>query len=110
MSQGNYRVVNTKSLGFCDFTKIAEAIVFYKDGIMRNEPYTFIVFAVDDLEKRLVKEAPLESTTHPPTQCCNYTCSTSLGYPIMWNPFNKVVQCHNCGNIFLPTNSKAVKV
>ena len=24
------------------------------------------------------------------------------GDAVMWNPWNKVVQCHRCGHIFLP--------
>lgn len=41
-------------------------------------------------------------TEHPPTPCCNYVCSTENAYPVMWNPFNGVVQCHNCGEAYTP--------
>lgn len=41
---------------------------------------------------------------HPPTNCCNYICSTDIPYPVMWNQFSKVIQCHNCGQVFIPTN------
>jgi hypothetical protein len=50
------------------------------------------------------------SARHPKTLCCGYEAKTALPYPVMWNPFNKVVQCHNCGHVFepisLPTNAK----
>lgn len=36
--------------------------------------------------------------SHPPTPCCNYRAELSNTYPVFWNPFNKVVQCHNCGH------------
>jgi hypothetical protein len=39
---------------------------------------------------------------HPPTSCCNYRVLKSLSYPVMWNEFNRVVQCHNCGHVFGP--------
>ena len=27
------------------------------------------------------------------------------GETVKWNPYNKVVQCHNCGQIFVPKRS-----
>lgn len=33
--------------------------------------------------------------------CCGYKAKLN-GYPVMWNQFNKVVQCHNCGNVWVP--------
>lgn len=41
---------------------------------------------------------------HPRTPCCNYTCQARLPYVVSWNPFSKVVKCHNCGRVFVPTN------
>jgi hypothetical protein len=38
--------------------------------------------------------------SHPKTECCGYECSVNIPYPVMWNPFNKVVQCHNCGSVY----------
>ena len=26
-------------------------------------------------------------------------------HPVYWNPFNKVVQCHKCGTIFIPSSA-----
>lgn len=43
---------------------------------------------------------------HPTTLCCGYTCSTDLPYPVMWNPGNKVIQCHNCGHQWTPEDYK----
>jgi hypothetical protein len=39
---------------------------------------------------------------HLPTPCCKYRAELSNAYPIFWNPFNKVVQCHNCGHQYAP--------
>ena len=39
----------------------------------------------------------------PIVPCCDYVaCVAGADYPVMWNPFNKVVQCHNCGHIYVP--------
>jgi hypothetical protein len=38
----------------------------------------------------------------PPTLCCGYQPNPKLPHPVMWNPFNKVVQCHNCGQVWEP--------
>lgn len=38
------------------------------------------------------------------TQCCNYEAPEGIPYPVMWNQFNKVVQCHNCGEIYVPAD------
>jgi uncharacterized Zn finger protein len=40
--------------------------------------------------------------THPSTECCGYTADIKNPYPVYWNEFNKVVQCHNCGHVFKP--------
>jgi hypothetical protein len=34
------------------------------------------------------------------TPCCNYKFPEHVPGPIYWNPFNRVVQCHNCGQAF----------
>lgn len=36
------------------------------------------------------------------TQCCDYEPSSGIPYPVFWNPFNGVVQCHNCGTVYVP--------
>ena len=35
------------------------------------------------------------------TQCCNYEIDNEKP-PVMWNEFNNVVQCHNCGQVYVP--------
>lgn len=45
-------------------------------------------------------------TYHPTTLCCGYAASLDRPYPVMWNEFNKVVQCHNCGHQYTPENSE----
>jgi hypothetical protein len=37
-----------------------------------------------------------------PTACCGYIAPEPSPYPVMWNPWNKVVQCHNCGETYAP--------
>ena len=32
--------------------------------------------------------------------CCGYEVTEGIGGPILWNPYNKVVQCHACGAIY----------
>ena len=39
---------------------------------------------------------------HPPTRCCNYEGLSTMPHPVCWNPYNKVVQCHNCGHVYSP--------
>ncbi len=38
------------------------------------------------------------------TLCCQYLCPDDLAYPVYWNPYNKVVQCHHCGRVYVPTD------
>lgn len=33
------------------------------------------------------------------TPCCGYDCTREVN-PIVFNPYNKVVQCHNCGQVY----------
>ena len=47
-------------------------------------------------------KTPQEQAEHPPTECCNYSAPITIPYPVMWNEFNKVVQCHNCGHVWVP--------
>ena len=39
---------------------------------------------------------------HPTTRCCGYAAFKDSPYPVMWNPGNQVVQCHNCGCVYGP--------
>lgn len=40
------------------------------------------------------------------TPCCNYAVSIDQPhYPVAWNPFNRVVQCHNCGTTYEPAST-----
>lgn len=34
------------------------------------------------------------------TDCCGYISRTT--HPVKWNPFNREVQCHNCGAVWKP--------
>lgn len=34
-------------------------------------------------------------------ECCGYEL-VDKDHPVYWNPFNKVVQCHNCGTVYGP--------
>jgi len=36
--------------------------------------------------------------------CCGYQYKDD-DYPVMWNPWNKVAQCHNCGETYVPRAS-----
>jgi len=42
------------------------------------------------------------SENYRPTTCCGYTCSEDAPHPVMWNPYNEVIQCHNCGHQYEP--------
>ena len=33
--------------------------------------------------------------------CCGYVFQKN-DYPVFWNPYNEVVQCHNCGEVYVP--------
>lgn len=35
------------------------------------------------------------------TSCCNYEINNE-NPPVKWNEFNGVVQCHNCGHVYVP--------
>lgn len=39
---------------------------------------------------------------HPKTECCSYVADSDRPYPVFWNRFNRVVQCHNCGHVYSP--------
>ena len=39
--------------------------------------------------------------------CCGYKADPDR-YPVYYNKFNKVVQCHNCGNVWIPEKCRAV--
>lgn len=45
------------------------------------------------------------------TRCCGYefdadkragSVGLTVGCPVMWNSYNHVVQCHNCGHVYVP--------
>lgn len=50
----------------------------------------------------------LEACDPIKTPCCGVALSGSAlqPYPVYWNPHNGVVQCHCCGTIYDPRNSK----
>ena len=35
------------------------------------------------------------------TICCQYDYG-KLPHPVQFNPYNNVVQCHNCGEVYVP--------
>ena len=55
-------------------------------------------------------KTPQEQVEHPPTECCNYSAPITIPYPVMWNEFNKVVQCHNCGHVWVPKCPELIAV
>lgn len=44
-------------------------------------------------------EAPSEPVRKTP--CCGYVFNVGDHGPILWNPYNDIVQCHNCGQGFI---------
>lgn len=40
------------------------------------------------------------------TPCCNYTIRDEDPV-VKWNPYNGVVQCHSCGEIYIPNKHRA---
>jgi hypothetical protein len=49
---------------------------------------------IDKLEQ--ARSAPVQEPVALP--CCGYTDASA----VKWNPFNGVVQCHNCGQTYTP--------
>jgi hypothetical protein len=43
----------------------------------------------------------MSETKEHTTPCCNYKSGTA-NYPVYYNPYNFVVQCHNCGHVYSP--------
>lgn len=37
---------------------------------------------------------------HPATPCCRKRYPLTIPYPVQWNPYSKVVECHACGAIY----------
>lgn len=54
-----------------------------------------------------MKNEQVPEQFHPPTPCCGRQYPLTIPYPVCWNPFNKVVQCHSCGQLYAP---KTVRV
>ena len=55
-------------------------------------------------------KTPQKQAEHPPTECCNYSAPITIPNPVMWNEFNKVVQCHNCGHVWVPMCPELIAV
>ena len=69
-----------------------------------NETTEDINYAAPNQQKRgfILRPSP-EPEAPPVIPCCGYiACIAGADYPVMWNPYNKVVQCHNCGHIYVP--------
>jgi len=54
--------------------------------------------AIAVLEQALAPTHPPQRTEQEPVElpCCGYTDASA----VKWNPFNGVVQCHNCGQCY----------
>jgi hypothetical protein len=51
---------------------------------------------------RVVREAiAFDNARDLVVPCCGYFARRS-DYPVMWNEYNEVVQCHNCGAVWMP--------
>lgn len=76
---------------------------FPKDEVSpQNEPKTMLDL-IHEMVSEEAREEQRSRTTrdlNPKTPCCNYESRTT--YPVYWNEFNKVVQCHNCGHVYEP--------
>ena len=49
-----------------------------------------------------LSDAPDNGAVAMATSCCGYLPALSETYPVHWNPYNRVVQCHNCGTVWKP--------
>ncbi len=49
-------------------------------------------------------EADVKPTGSVSMPCCGYHDPTA----VMWNPYNKVVQCHNCGRVWVPRSDPSL--
>ena len=47
------------------------------------------------------------ASPEPATPCCGYTPKKGVPWPVMWNQYNLLVQCHNCGEVYDPRDSRA---
>ena len=70
--------------GYYDTTQQREAITAIKEAIREHAMYEV---------QRLGQEIEQEPVKLP---CCGYTDASA----VKWNPFNRVVQCHNCGQTY----------
>lgn len=61
-----------------------------------------VSFGFDELS--LNKDNPIHRAAGPEGEvmpCCGYQVKPGQPSTIFWNPFNELVQCHNCGQTFL---------
>ena len=72
--------------------------IYARGGLLTHHPHTRKIES--EIPSGLPPLPPVPGVTpsHPPTPCCNYEAELSNAYPVFWNPFNSVVQCHNCGH------------
>jgi ribosomal protein L37AE/L43A len=71
-------------------TKSKEVIVFFPDGKFHCE-----AIVVDDMEEFLARNVCSE---------CGYKGA------VRWNPYNKIVQCHHCGQAYVEEGTTKEKV
>jgi hypothetical protein len=79
-----------------DFNRrIGECTSKLVNHVPRREP------TADRVEIQLHHPEPT-SAVETKMPCCGYLTKQGQPTPIYWNPYNKVVQCHNCGQQFAP--------
>ncbi len=49
---------------------------------------------------RIARDRQQSETSQEMEMCCDYSPKA-----VFWNPYNKVVQCHNCGHVWEPKAS-----
>jgi len=64
--------------------------------------------SINRLNELLAVERSLKrkTTVSQFTACCDYLINNDDPV-IKWNNYNQVVQCHNCGTIYIPTATKS---
>ena len=83
-----------------DIDLIKQALEYLEDNqhhIADHERHTYVIMyndCITALKARLAQ--PEQEPVALP--CCGYTDASA----VKWNPFNGVVQCHNCGQTYTP--------
>jgi hypothetical protein len=85
------------------FAKLSEHGVWnrYEDGSLLFEYRGDKIISAWPLSEAAIPEAqPAQRTEQEPVKlpCCGYADASA----VKWNPFNRVCQCHNCGQTYTP--------